>query len=620
MIKKMKLFVRFKHRKPKVYISFGLYMLLILFIIFESCLPASSSGAHSRFISNIYAFFVNLFKGPQVVEVIKPNNIELTGDSTFLGKDDDDIPMVALGTTSMITYTVSYPGKKSIDTYDKNITINKAILEDDSYVIAQHSYSINKKVGTLTIWLVANKLETSNHKINIKVSNKLEQEYEFKIVDLPAPTSYEASISKTSLKINESATITTKLIDNRTVEENNKRPDRYLRRIFDISKIERSSSNEGVATIDEFGIVHALSMGNSTITYGKETFDVTVSSESIMTPTSFDLVIDPNSNSHPNLLDYDYVYEKKNTEEYYDSNEYSTLIRANFPDLTLPDTSVSWGLDELSKLKAKLGPYKYDENDNPIYVDDEGIPCIRVMGYREEGDITLTCYSNSNPLLTREMNLTIGQALPTSMKLNNVKEGKVSMYMGDQYTLSASFDPVNTHNKRITVSCNDESAIKTNGNGSTSVNITSLKQGNFTIRVTSVANESLTQEFTLSVTAKKAINDDNFSGFNMLVRKFAGHAGLFLISSMFGYLFFYFFYEDKRNKPIYAIIGSLVVGFLLAGLSELLQLFAPGRYAAFADVLTDFLGVSIGVTFSMVIWAIIYMIKRLRENKKKEQD
>ena len=294
---------KFKHRKPKVYISLGIYVLLIFVIIFESCLDSSLSGTHSNFLASFYAFFINLFNGPQAVEVYKPTSVELFDDTTVLGQGADGYSNIVIGTTSRIRLEVTYPGKKNADdSYDRTYEFDYTVGNHDHYDLKNISYtpvtgSTNKY--HLVFYLVAIEKGEDIYKFNVTFAEKETYEYSFHIVDIATPTDFEAKVEKNNLKIGETTRVLTKL-------NGDSRGNWFLNRYYDISKISRSSSNEGVATIDNNGIIHAHSNGTTVITYGSKTFNISVSNENIIIPATNTIALtkDPTSNDNLHLLDY----------------------------------------------------------------------------------------------------------------------------------------------------------------------------------------------------------------------------------------------------------------------------------------------------------------------------
>ena len=597
-----------KHRKPKVYIFLSLFLATVVFVLIEACLPSSISGLQSKLMAQIYAFFINTATGPQEIEVIKPTEISAVRDTSYLGKDEQGNSKIAIGTTTLLSIDVQYPEKKhEDDTLDRTYTIENVQGNRDDYNLVLSS-SLKNLVNTINIRIVTDKpvSEQSSdlYKFDVKISDNLVHHYSFRIVDLEAPTNYLAKIDKTSLKIGESATITTQLTgENRT--------DTYLRRYFDTTLLAHSSSNENVATIDSYGVVHAISEGNCTITYGTYTFDIHVNNELITNPTGNALSL-TSSKEQVSTLDYDYVFEKDEN-----SNDYSTLVYPSFTDGTLEDQSVTYYLD--SKLKAKLAPYKYDEDGYPIYKDDEGKDCVRICGYREKGTVKLTCMSNADNSIKSTIDVEVGEATASEMTVN--LKDNFEMVLGDQLVINATFSPKNTKNTAINVVCNDVSALQISNNGTASVTISAKAEGDFSITISSVSNPELVTTINFKINAKQTINDNNFADFHSFIRKFGGHMLIFLLMGVFGFLFFYFYFEVEKEKHMYGLPTLMLTGFIVAGLSELIQFigqtcFKSGRGGEWRDVGIDYMGFVIGVLITLGIYLIIYFIRKALQNKK----
>ena len=595
-----------KHRKPKVYIFFGLFISTIIFVLVESCLPSSISGAQSNFFARIYAFFINSATGPQETEIIKPKEISAVRDSSYLGKDENGNSKIAIGTTTLLSIDVQYPEKKNKDdTLDRTYTIENVLGNKDDYNLVLSS-SLNKLTNTINIRIVTDKYlgeQVSDlYKFNVKISDNLTYPFSFRIVDLEKPTSFLATIDKTTLKIGETAQINTQL----TGED---RVDTYLRRYFDTTKIESSSSNNEVATIDKYGVVHAVSEGNATITFGTYSFDIYVGNETITNPVDNTIAL-TTSKSQISALDYDYVFENGE-----DSNNYSTLIYPSFSDTSLEDQSVSYYLD--SKLKAKIAPYKYDELGYPVYKDDNGNNCVRLCGYREKGTVKLTCISNANNNIKSSINIQVGEAVAEQMNVN--LSDNFELILGDQKVITASFSPKNTKNTAIKVVCNDESALQISNNNTASVTISAKKEGSFSITVSSISNPELSKTINFEIIAKQTINPNNFADFATFVRKYGGHMIIYLIMAVFGFLFFYSYFEIEKQKYMLGLPASLTIGFIIAGLTELIQHFVPSRGGEWKDVGIDYMGFAIGTAIALIIYLIVYFIKKAI-NKKRNSD
>ena len=592
-----------KHRRPKVYIFLGLFISTIVFVLVESCLPSSISAAQSDFFAKIYAFFINTATGPQETEIIKPKEISAVRDSSYLGKDSQGNSKIAIGTTTLLSIDVQYPEKKhSDDTLDRTYTIENVQGNKDDYNLVLSS-SLNKLINTINIRIVTDKSVSTQssdlYKFNVKISDNLTYPYSFRIVDLEEPTSFLANIDKTTLKIGETAQINIQL----TGENRN---DTYLRRYFDTTKIVGTSSNSDVATVDKYGVVHAIASGDATITYGSHSFDIHVNNESIVNPVNNTITL---TSSKPKIstLDYDYVFEAGE-----DSSNYSTIIYPSFSDTTLEDKSVSYYLD--SKLKAKIAPFKYDEQGYPVYKDDNGKDCVRLCGYREKGTVKLTCVSNANNNIKSSIDVEVGEATAEQMTVN--LQDNFEIIMGDQKVITASFSPKNTKNTAINVTCSDESALQISNNNTASVTISAKKEGQYTITVSSVSNPSLTKTISFEIKAKQTINPNNFADFASFIRKYGGHMIIYLIMAIFGFLFFYSYFEEEKQKYMFGLPASLTIGFIVACLTELIQHFVPSRGGQWKDVGIDYMGFAIGTAITLIIYLIVYFIKKAVKKKK----
>lgn len=86
-----------------------------------------------------------------------------------------------------------------------------------------------------------------------------------------------------------------------------------------------------------------------------------------------------------------------------------------------------------------------------------------------------------------------------------------------------------------------------------------------------------------------------------LVRKLIGHFALFGIDGIFGYLTFDSWF-DWGNKKKFLI--TIILGILIATLSEVIQAFVPERGPSFVDVFIDLSGFILGVLFILLIQKI----------------
>ncbi|MDE6302774.1 MAG: VanZ family protein [Clostridia bacterium] len=100
-----------------------------------------------------------------------------------------------------------------------------------------------------------------------------------------------------------------------------------------------------------------------------------------------------------------------------------------------------------------------------------------------------------------------------------------------------------------------------------------------------------------------------FGSFAQFIRKAFGH---FLLFAVLGVGLATCAFLMIKPRAIYPLV-SLIIGFLIATLSEIFQLpiFTYGRAASWADVGIDTLGVACGVAFASVVLWLYVLIKRL---------
>lgn len=113
--------------------------------------------------------------------------------------------------------------------------------------------------------------------------------------------------------------------------------------------------------------------------------------------------------------------------------------------------------------------------------------------------------------------------------------------------------------------------------------------------------------------APNSITDANFSEFAFIVRKMVGHFGLFACDGIFSSLAFHLFLkETKLKSPFYLIGFSLGFGFVVAAVSELIQIFTPDRYGSWGDIGIDFGGylLGFGLLFAVLIFANFISFKK----------
>ena len=194
----------------------------------------------------------------------------------------------------------------------------------------------------------------------------------------------------------------------------------------------------------------------------------------------------------------------------------------------------------------------------------------------------------------------------------------IEINVNDQQVVFVSaISPKNVFNRSINVTVSDISVIQVVNNNTESVILKAIKLGTCHVTVKSLSNESLIQEFDITTKAKQAINDDNFTDFHSFIRKFLGHFLLFMMTAIFGSIFFITFFEDEKRFKLGAPI-AFGIGFVTAALSELIQYFVPSRAGTWLDIGIDFLGYFIGVLACYLILLLVIWIKKRKKKDPQE--
>ena len=118
----------------------------------------------------------------------------------------------------------------------------------------------------------------------------------------------------------------------------------------------------------------------------------------------------------------------------------------------------------------------------------------------------------------------------------------------------------------------------------------------------------------------ETITPDNFDKFAFNLRKAVGHFGLFAFSGAFSTWALYLFIKDtKVGYFLWEMLMTLGFGFILALLSEFVQIFVDGRTGAWTDVGIDFFGYFIGFSLVFLIFLLrkshIFWMKNYTKNE-----
>ena len=267
-----------------------------------------------------------------------------------------------------------------------------------------------------------------------------------------------------------------------------------------------------------------------------------------------------------------------------------------------------------------------------LEVDKEGVyqifPSGKVSGYRKKGNVSITASLLDNPEINATFEMVSADVLPTDAVFTATCNGKqiqegFTAKVGDQINVSASFTPKNTNDKRIHVEA-DASSFKIMNQDTSSPSLQILKDGNLSFDVYSpTLGQGSKTSFSLKAEPRPVVPDSKMDDFHQIVRKGMGHFTLFAINGLFATLAFILtLFEDKKGGIAICFGISAGSGFVLAGLSELIQAIPVlKRGSTWTDVLIDFSGF---LTAAILVCLIALLIKTIiwlvKKNKKLNGD
>lgn len=113
------------------------------------------------------------------------------------------------------------------------------------------------------------------------------------------------------------------------------------------------------------------------------------------------------------------------------------------------------------------------------------------------------------------------------------------------------------------------------------------------------------------------VTPENHDSFATFIRKAFGHFGLFVVSGLLSPLAVYLVINPfKWSKHYLNVIIGLAFGFIIASITEIIQLSVPGRSGEFTDVLIDFSGYLVG---ALIVGLILFLILRKQKCKIEER-
>ena len=344
------------------------------------------------------------------------------------------------------------------------------------------------------------------------------------------------------------------------------------------------SSNPDVLTVDEGGIVSAISEGEAELTATAETDTEVFASIKIIV--------------HP--------------------KEESPAITIESIKLTAEDS------DGYVNGEMKLDAELYPEGTSGKllwYSSDESVATVSQKGvvrFHKSGAVTITvkcgeeiCDSiviSVKEVVSKVMHIKL-EGVESSEDSNRIKQGsagKIIITLDKDATI-----------RDVSFSSSDESIIKISPDGS----IEALRGGTAWITASTTDGET-TQSTSIKIDVDPLTLEDTIDNFYYWVRKSMGHFGAFLVLGIFAALSYYIVFPKHIYGKITAFEVTIIAGFVVASVTEILQLpiFTYGRYGSFDDVLLDFIGYCTSIIPMYVIIILFHyigvLVKRIKNHKK----
>lgn len=194
--------------------------------------------------------------------------------------------------------------------------------------------------------------------------------------------------------------------------------------------------------------------------------------------------------------------------------------------------------------------------------------------------------------------------------IKHLEDNNYSITNGYSCNINLNFDENSTY-KNVSYSSSDETVATIGKDGT----ITPLKEGETIITLICDDGTQEKIEIQINLKIKKQDYIKNVTDFIYKVRKGLGHFSAFLILgivSTFTWLLMF-----RYKKLLIGIPVNYVSGFIIACITELIQVYVPGRCGLFDDVILDYNGFLV----SSSILTVLIIIHQIRVHiKYKKQD
>lgn len=377
--------------------------------------------------------------------------------------------------------------------------------------------------------------------------------------------------------------------------------------LFDDGTYSISSNNDNVVCNDDKLIFFANKKGSTS-------FKITSLQNDLL---SFDFTIDVN---FIDIDSFDVVY---NADYYPGDNK-------GLDDFSKIALGSEFDIDVSMNNNASIKDVSFTSSDSSVIsISQNGVGKAKKVG---KSTITVTPISNPSLKKTKQIQVvdtvspfTINSKVFKAETFNSIDDGKryeAKLFYGKNYKIGITTKE-KVSCKNLSFECMDSSGNKTNNIVSVDKfgNISLLDIGKTTLKVTLGSDDTLVK---YSVYIDLTIDRDISVMFSSLAKKLRKLVGHYLLFAVFAFLsvVFIFLATNKIKTMLIGLGISSVLGFCVAGFSELTQFYTPNRSAQWRDVGIDFGGYMTTIAIFLIcvgIWELIKYLVRRRKNKVKKE-
>lgn len=377
--------------------------------------------------------------------------------------------------------------------------------------------------------------------------------------------------------------------------------------LFDDGTYSISSNNDNVVCNDDKLIFFANKKGSTS-------FKITSLQNDLL---SFDFTIDVN---FIDIDSFDVVY---NAGYYPGDNK-------GLDDFSKIALGSEFDIDVSMNNNASIKDVSFTSSDSSVIsISQNGVGKAKKVG---KSIITVTPISNPSLKKTKQIQVvdtvspfTINSKVFKAETFNSIDDGKryeAKLFYGKNYKIGITTKE-KVSCKNLNFECVDSSGNKTNNIVSVDKfgNISLLDIGKTTLKVTLGSDDTLVK---YSVYIDLTIDRDISVMFSSLAKKLRKLVGHYLLFAVFAFLsvVFIFLATNKIKTMLIGLGISSVLGFCVAGFSELTQFYTPNKSAQWRDVGIDFGGYMTTIAIFLIcvgIWELIKYLARRRKNKVKKE-